>query len=169
VDAVHRGFVRYRAPLDLDGSEYMTEQCFALRRGVSISGKLIDEQGNDWQIAESYGSAYVGDRDGSSVARFSLTAFRNKHRPNDQYPGSGGSFCRGEGDYDYAQLLFPTKNRFVIQNIVPGQTKIVFFPNKEHQRVTKILHEGRDILDSGIETQPGQVIDDLTIVVGIRR
>ena len=87
----------------------------------------------------------------------------------DQYHGGGGSFCRGEGDYDYAQLVFPTMNRFVIQSIVPGQTEFVFFPNKEHQQVTRILHEGRDILESGIVTQPGQVIDDLTIVVGIRR
>jgi hypothetical protein len=169
VDAVHRGFIRHRAPLDLDGSTDTTLRDVALGRGVLISGKFVDERGNDWRIAESYGVATVENLQGDSQSSFSLTGFLNKHRPTNVYRGHGGSFSRGEGDYDRAQMLFPTRNSFVIQGVMPGQTRIVFFPKKEYQQVTKILHEGRDILKSGIATQPGQVIDDVTVVVGIRR
>jgi hypothetical protein len=30
----------------------------------------------------------------------------------------------------------------------------------------KILHDGRDIMESGIQTKPGQEIKDVTIVIG---
>ena len=79
---------------------------------------------------------------------------------------SGGSFALGEGDYDDGDMHFPTKSTFVIQGMMPGQTMLDFLPNKERQKVVKILYDGRDILKSGIETKPGQEIKDVTIVIG---
>ena len=62
VDAVHRGFVRMRIPLDLDKASKKTRRDFTLARGVAISGKFVDEKGKDWQIGESYGYAHIDPR-----------------------------------------------------------------------------------------------------------
>ncbi len=168
VDAVHRGLVRTRTPIDLDSASKKTQQDFTLARGVTISGKFVDEESNDWQINSSYGHANIAnikDQHGPSSA-FSLTNFRNKHRPkNVSRRGSGGAFSRGEGDYHHSQMLFPTKSTFLIQGMKPGHTTIGFSPKKEGQKVVIILHDGQDIIKSGIETKPGQEIKDVTIVI----
>ena len=49
---------------------------------------------------------------------------------------------------------------------MPGHTLIGLSPNKEKQKVVKILSGGRDILASGIDTKRGDKIEDVTIVVG---
>ncbi len=171
VDAVHRGFVRMRTPLDLDKTSKKTQSNFDLNRGVLILGKFVDEKGNDWQIGESYGFANIS-KDGlvndqqQSYSSFSLTNFRNKHRPKDTEKSSGGSFALGEGGYEDGEMIFPTTSTFVIQGMMPGHTKIGFSPNKEGQKVAKILYDGRNIMESGIETKPGQEIKDVTIVIG---
>ncbi|MGA2062367.1 MAG: M56 family metallopeptidase [Thermoguttaceae bacterium] len=171
VDAVHRGFVRMRTPLDLDKTSKKTQLNFTLNRGVLISGKFVDEKGNDWRIGTSYGFANIskddlGNDQQKSDSGFSLTNFRNKHRPKDALESSGGSFALGEGGYEDGEMIFPTTSTFVIQGMMPGQTKIGFSPNKEGQKVAKILYNGRDIMESGIETKPGQEIKDVTIVIG---
>lgn len=33
-------------------------------------------------------------------------------------------------------------------------------------KITKIPHAGQDILETGIDTKPGQEIEDITIVIG---
>ena len=63
-------------------------------------------------------------------------------------------------------MIFPTKSTFIIQGMMPGHTMLSFSPNKEKQKVVKILHDGQDILKSGIDTKPGQEIKEFTIVVG---
>ncbi len=168
VDAVHRGLVRTRTPVDLDGKTKKTKQDFSLTRGARISGKFVDEEGKDWQIGQSYGRAYVEAPDQSTqgLGSFSLTNFRNKFRPTDSSRGSGGSFSLGDGDYYNNDMIFPTTSTFLIESMKPGHATIGFLPKKEGQKVLKILHDGQDVLKSGIETKPGQEIKDVTIVIG---
>jgi hypothetical protein len=132
----------------------------------------VDEQGNAWRIGESY--AYASQISADRPRRtqfelnegdFSLTDFRNKHRPETVEEGSPGTFLRGQGDYDCEQAVFPTASTFVIQGMMPGHTMIGLSPNKERQTVAKILYQGRDILAAGIDTKPGEEIKDVTIVV----
>lgn len=167
VDAVHRGFVRTRTPVDLDSASERTQQDFTLKQGVMISGKLVDEDGSAWQIGRSYGNANIEDQQGPTSS-FSLTDFRNKHRPEDSGRGSGGSFYAGEGDYDGGEMIFPTTSSFVLQGMMPGHTMISFYPMKERCEVLKILYKGRNIMETGLESKPGQEIKDATIVIGTR-
>ena len=62
-------------------------------------------------------------------------------------------------------MLFPTKSTFVIQGVMPGHTLIGFSPQKEGQKVAEILYDGRNVMESGIKTKPGQEIN-VTIVIG---
>ena len=170
VDAAHRGLVRIRTPFDLDGSVAETHKDFTLPLGVTISGKLVDEQGKKWQMARSFGSAAImPDSDTTSEGQFSLSRFRNKFGPKDVNESSPGSFSRGEGWYRSRQMFFPTSNTFLIQGMMPGQTKIIFSPKEEDQEVLEILCEGKDIKDSEIETKAGKDLDDVTIVIGKKR
>jgi len=165
VDAVHRGFVRTRTPIDIDSTNQKSQLDFTLKRGVTISGKFVDADGSDWQIAESYGHANMKDRRGPTSS-FSLTDFRNKYRPKDARDGSGGSFYSGEGDYNGGDMIFPTKSTFILQGMMPGQTLITFSPKKEGQIIKEILYNGQNIMETGIETKSGEEIKDVTIVIG---
>ena len=49
---------------------------------------------------------------------------------------------------------------------MPGHTMIGFSPNKEGQKVVKILHDGDSIMELGLDTKPGEEIKDITIVIG---
>ena len=164
-DAVHRGFVRTRMPIDIGSENQRTQLDFVLRPGVTISGKFVDEDGNDWQIGQSYGYANIKDLQGPGSS-FSLTDFRNKYRPKDVRRGSGGTFSPGEGNYYGGEMIFPTKSTFIVQGMMPGQTMMSFYPKKEKCEVVGILHNGRNIMETGIETMPGQEIGDVTVVIG---
>jgi beta-lactamase regulating signal transducer with metallopeptidase domain len=182
VDAVHRGLIRTRTPLDLDRTNRKTERNLTLPRGVLISGKFVDEKGKVWRIGESYGVAHVIEEkpkkepgkskpeknlEQDGYGSFSLTHFWNKHRPADILEGSGGTFFLGKGNYyEHGDMLFPTKSTFVIQGMTPGHTVLDFGPKKERQKVVKILHDGQDVSKSGIDTKPGQEIKDVAIVIG---
>ena len=171
VDAVHRGFVRTRIPIDLDQTSKTRRRNFTLKRGVLISGKLVDEKGNDWPIGWSYGLARIvkneHDKDWQNdYGSFSTSGFRNKYWPQEAEGRSGDHFRPGQGDYDDGQMIFPTKSTFVIQGMMPGHTMLSFSPKKKGQKVVRILQGGRDIMESGIDTQPGQEIKDVTIVIG---
>ncbi len=157
-----------RTPLDLDKTSAKTRRDFTLARGVAISGKFVDEKGKDWQIGESNGNAMVikDKPDKSDFSNFSLTHFGNKYRPENVAMAAGGSFALGEGGYCYGDMHFPTKSTFLIQGMMRGNTMIGFAPSKERQKVVKILLDGRNIMESGIETKPGQEIKDVTIVIG---
>jgi beta-lactamase regulating signal transducer with metallopeptidase domain len=175
VDAVHRGLVRTRAPVELDKSKSKTQHDFTLVRGATISGKLVDENGKMWRIGDSFGSASVEPpqelkKDHRYSSCYSLTQFWNKHRnKQDLTRGMGGSFSLGTGSYDDADMFFPTRSTFTIEAIKPGHTRLCFLPNKEQQKVLKILCDGKDILKSGIDTKPGQEIKDVTVVIGAEK
>ena len=127
----------------------------------------------DGKLPVAY-AARIG-KDGASPSQFklnegdfSLTEFGNKYRPKNVESGSPGTFLSGEGDYDCDQAIFPTTSSFIIQGMMPGHTLIGLSPNKEKQKVVKVLYGGRDILTSGIDTKPGQKLSDVTIVIGTR-
>ncbi|MGO8753374.1 MAG: carboxypeptidase regulatory-like domain-containing protein [Thermoguttaceae bacterium] len=172
VDAVHRGLVRTRTPIDLDKTSKQTKRDFTLIRGVTISGKFVDEQGHDFQVARSQGraTAEISEKLRGSESQGGFTPtdvdFRNKYRPKNYDGLACGSFNLGKGPYADGQMVFPTKSTFIVQGMIPGHTTFQFFPQKEGQAVLKILHAGQDILDSGIDTEPGQEIKDITIVIG---
>ena len=175
VDAAHRGFVRTRTPIDLDKASEKVQRDFTLHRGASISGKFVDEKGQDWRIGDSYAYAAQVSKDRPARSQFELnegnfssTNFQNKHRPKNTADHFPGTFLRGEGDYDCDQAVFPTTSTFIIQGMMPGHTMIGFSTNKENQKVVNILYDGRDILDSGIDTKPGEEIKDVTIVIGAK-
>jgi beta-lactamase regulating signal transducer with metallopeptidase domain len=171
VDAVHRGLVRMHTPVDIPRASKKTRLDFTLAKGVTISGKFVDEQGKEWRIGESYGSSEIVGKSQEpehDSATFSLTHFRNKYRPADIQQGAGGLFALGEGGYGSGEMVFPTRTTFVIQGMLPGDTKLSFSPKREHQMVQKILYNGRDIRKSGIKTKPGEEIKDVTIVIKTR-
>ena len=165
VDAVHRGLVQTRTPIRLDSTTKKTELNFTLHRGVTISGKLVDENGRDWDITRhgfTVGSAVVGAGSGNKGFALTNVDFRNKYRPKSSDGMARGWLHFGSGDYSDGELIFPTKSTFIVQGMMPGHTTFRFEP----QKVAKILHAGQNILDSGIDTEPGQEINDVTIVIG---
>ena len=87
------------------------------------------------------------------------------------------TFNPDEGDYEEQYMIFPTKSTFVIPAMMPGDTMIRFRPKEQGKKVVKILHDGRDVLETkevkgqdvfeaGLTTKPGQEIKDVTIVIG---
>jgi hypothetical protein len=168
VDAVHKGYVRTRMPFEIKAGDKELTMNFKLNRGVSISGKFVDENGNEWKNLNGYGNVYVSNesvKDTNSLSSFSLTNFRNKYRPKDSRRGSGGYFAQGQGDYNNGEMIFPTSGTFVFQGMMPGKTKISFEPKEEGSSVKEILYNGQNIKDTGLETSPGQEIKDVTIVI----
>ena len=92
--------------------------------------------------------------------------FRNKYRPKNYDGLACGSFQPGERALRRWLDGFPHEEHIHYSGMMPGHTTLQFFPQKEGQEVLKILHGGQDILDSGIDTKPGQEIKDITIVIG---
>ena len=162
VDAVHRGLVRTRMPVRLDKTTKKTEFNFTLNRGVTISGKLVDENGRDWKVDRNIaGRAIIGtgDRDGFCCTNVD---FRNKYRPRNSDGMARGWLYLGKVEYPDGQMIFPTKSTFIVQGVKPGHTML----QVEYPRIAaKILHAGQNILESGIDTEPGQEIKDITIVI----
>ena len=165
VDAVHHGLVRTREPVRILAEDARLD--FKVTRGVTIAGRFVDERGDDWRIARSHGHVRIQDspQPGSS---FSLTNFRNRHRPADARGESGGEFVAGRGDYGSGDMIFPTPATFILQGLLPGNTIIGFEPKREGQVVKQILHRGQDIRETGLRTQAGETIDDIIVVVGAK-
>lgn len=161
VDAVHRGLVRTRSPIRLDKTTKKTDLNFTLHRGATISGRLVDENGRDWEVAFSFGRAIVGAANERRGFVPTSVDFRNKYRPKNSDGMARIGFYYGKGDYPDGELTFPTKSTFLVQGLKPGHTTFEFQP----QKVAKILHAGQEILDSGIDTEPGQETKDITIVI----
>lgn len=168
VDAMQRGFVRTRAPIALEAKTPKVRHDFILHRGASISGKLVDPDGKPWQIGRSHGNAVITEDSTIPEGKFSSSwsGLTNKYGA----PGVEGSstvfYIPGEGDYDRSEMVFPTRSTFVFPSLKPGYTRLSFSTQSEGQKVLQILHNGQDILQSGLTTQPGDKIEDITIVVG---
>ncbi len=161
VDAIHRGLVRTRMPIRLGETAKKTELNFTLQRGATISGKLVDENGLDWKDTGILARAIVstGERSGF----LPNVDLRNKYQPKNSDGMARGWLYLGKGAYPDGQMIFPTESTFIVQGMMPGHTTFQF---ESLQKIAKILHAGQDILDSGIDTEPGQEIKDVTIVIG---
>jgi hypothetical protein len=166
VDAIHRGLVRTRAPIALERKTPRMRRDFILHRGALISGKLVDEDGNAWQIGSSHGEAHstVGSKGPKGTSSWS--GLPNKHAVQSVRESGAVFYMPGEGDYDCSDMVFPTSTTFIFQSMRPGHTRIRFSPQAEGQKVIRILHDGRDIMKSGLDTKAGEEIKDITIVIG---
>ena len=138
IDAVHRGLARTCTPIDLAKAKKTTHRDFILTRGVLISGKLVDEKGHEWQIAESHGNATVADAEpkkGDRTPRYGM-GVENKYRSAGVRRDFACSFTtlRKDNLYEAGEMLFPTKSTFAIQGMTPGHTKVTFAPRKKGKR-----------------------------------
>ncbi len=166
VDAIHRGFVRTHAPIALEKTSPKVRRDFVLNRGALISGKLVDEDGNEWRMGRSNGSARITEDSQEPEPTSSWSGLPNKHAVKGVDGSTSVFYDPGEGDYDRSEMIFPTRSTFVFPSLKPGHTRIRFFPRAEGKKVVKILHNGEDIMESGVQTEPGQEIKDITIVIG---
>jgi|GEM_PF-4191404 len=167
VDAEPWGYVRTRKPVKIETAKVI-QLDFNLRPAARISGKIADENGNPVEISDrTYGLAY---REGYSTPEtMSWSGVNNKYgirSKSENEHGSGNTFNGGEGDYEEEYMDFPTSNTFVIEGMRPGKTILRFHPKSQERVLKEILYNGQNILETGIETQPGQEIKDVTIVVG---
>lgn len=58
------------------------------------------------------------------------------------------------------------KTNCVVAAMMPGHTIITLSPKEKGRQVLKILHNGQSIMETGLQTKPGQEIKDVTIVIG---
>ncbi|MFB0554328.1 MAG: M56 family metallopeptidase [Phycisphaerae bacterium] len=163
VDAKLWGFVRTMKPVEIEASIKTTVLDFKLRPGVTISGKLVDEDGNPIEIDRSaWGSAYRRYDPNSTKTIYTWIGVRNR------YSTAGLTsvyFHASEGDYEDERMIFPTPSSFIIEGMIPGRTILFFNPRIRSQAVKEILYNGENISKAGIETRPGQEIKDVTIVI----
>ena len=164
VDAAHRGYVRTRSLVDLADDKVPATCDFTLTKGVLISGRLVNEEGSDWQIDYSFGFATIVDKeDATSDLAGSVS---NKYAPVNVGKMSGSILPVGEGGYGIGEMIFPTKSTFAIHGMMPGHTKFQFEPKAKDQEVLEIRYDGRNIKETRIETKPGDEMKDVTIVIG---
>ena len=164
VDVMHKGFVKTRKFFTIKLGAKETQLDVTLRRGVRISGKFVDEDGKPWQVKEAHGSASVPGF--PYVGNASNFPYYNKYAPLAAW-GTTVFYNVGEGDQPSSMMVYPTRDTFVIQAMMPGKTRIQFGPRKPRGRVLKVLYNGKDIRrDPVISTQAGQEIKDVTFVIG---
>jgi protocatechuate 3,4-dioxygenase beta subunit len=167
VDAVHKGFVKTRKLVTIEAEAQETQIDFTLRRGVTISGRFVDAKGNPWQVGRGDGRAYIEGKPRGRTGR--AMRYPNKYAP-EKISEAGLIYSeKGEGDYTYTEMVFPTQSSFLLPAVMPGMTLFDFHPRaSKGEQVLKILYQGRDINRSrtGLVTEPGQEIKDVTIVIG---
>jgi hypothetical protein len=164
VDAKPWGFVRTRKLIEMKTKAKTIVLDFTLQPGVTISGKVVDENGIPEDIAPSaYGLAY---RYGySNPGSKSWSGTRNRYSTKSKGRFTSTFFRGGEGDYEEEQMEFPDPKSFIIEGMIPGKTIFYFNPKNEGQKVKEILYHGENVLETGIDTKPGQEIKDVTIVI----
>jgi len=160
---MHKGFVKTRKLFTIEPGAKETQLDITLRHGVRISGKFLDENGNPWPVERANGSGSIpGYR---HVGRASNFPYRNKYAPSVVW-GTTAFYNLGEGDQPSSMMVYPTKSSFLIEAVMPGKTRIQFSPYVPRGRLLKILYEGNNILRTGLVTEAGQEIHDVTIVIG---
>ncbi len=164
VDAVHEGYVKTRKIVPIASGASPTRLDFALRTGASISGVLVDQTGRPYQVGRGFGNA--SRKKGGFAARARNFAYGNKHAPEPIRTGPTVFYHEGEGDALGTIMVFPSETSFLLPAVAAGEVLIRFRPRGRGERVTKILHQGRDILKSGLTVTPGQDVTDVSIVVG---
>jgi protocatechuate 3,4-dioxygenase beta subunit len=168
VDARHRGLVKTRRYVTIEPCAKQTMLDFTLRPGATISGSLVDEQGNDWQIDRSDGLSYTEIPDRRRGEGASNFPYGSKYAPSYIKEQSTIFYEEGQGDNIYSKMVFPTKSSFLLPAVLPGKVKIEFYPRKRGQKLSRILYQGRDISETGLDAAPGQQIKDVKIVIAPR-
>jgi hypothetical protein len=163
VDARHDGYVKTRKITTVDAGAAQEPLDFVLRRGGSISGTLVDEEGQPYKVGRGYGYASRTTRGSGGAA--SNFPYGNKHAPECIRTASTLFYEEGEGDAASARMAFPTETSFLLPAVPPGKVAISFRPRGRGERVAKMLHEGRDVLESGLTVEAGRDITGVTIVV----
>jgi len=164
IDAEPWGYVRTRKPVKIETVK-VTKLDFTLRPAAKISGKIVDENGNPTEISpRAYGLAY---RYGYSTPETMSWSGANNRYDIKSKEGLGleDTFNGGEGDYEEEYMDFPTLSTFVIEGMIPGKTVLRFHPKSQGQTLKEILYNGQNIMETGIETKPGEEIKDVTIVI----
>ena len=162
VDARPFGFVRNRSRVTSDEDAKVNHSDFALKLGITIRGTFVDEQGDAIEISpRAYGIA--NNSDCLIPPGRSWTGTRNRQGAKERTADS--FFQEGEGDYESESMDFPTPGSFIIEGLMPGTTVLRFYPKAKGQTVKEILYRGTNITETGIETKPGQEIQDVTIVI----
>jgi hypothetical protein len=72
----------------------------------------------------------------------------------------------GDDDYAIGNMVFPSASSFVINGTKPGKIFLNFNPSTKGKKVSKILYQGKDVRESGIQANPGDAITDVEIVIG---
>lgn len=161
VDAVHKGYVKTRRIVTLRRSAPPLD--LALKRGANISGILVDERGNRYRAGRSFGHA--DRREGGFGGAASNFPYGNKYAPDYIRNGSTVFYTEGQGEAAGTMMVFPSDTTFLLPAVAPGKIAIEFRPRGRGERVQAILHEGRDIQETGLVIGPGQEITDVTIVI----
>ncbi|MHC4552627.1 MAG: M56 family metallopeptidase [Planctomycetota bacterium] len=162
VDAEPSGYVRARQPVSI-GTDKTTQLDFTLKQGAEISGRIVDENGDSVLTASgAYGLAYQKGYTNPETMSWSGVCNRN----TDEQRSHGNTFNGGTGDYVEEYMDFPTPDTFVVKGIIPGETMLRFHPKAQGATVKKIMYNGQDITHTGLKTESGEMVTDVTIVVG---
>lgn len=160
VDAKPWGYVRTRKPMAIT-TEKTTYLDFTLRPAAKISGRIVDTDGDPVQVSSrAYGLAYRNGYDETN----SWGGPANRFSHDDGRPG-GHKLSGGQGDYEEEYMVFFTPDTFVIEGMMPGETMLRFDPKSQNTIVKAIMHNGIDIKNTGLETEPGQEIRDVKVVL----
>ena len=162
VDAEPWGYVRARNPIKIEKAN-INKLDFSLNLAAKISGKFVDEDGQPVEInSRSYGLAF---RKGYATPETaSWSGARNRYGKRGR--ARENTFNGGQGDYQEEYMDFPTSSTFVVEGIIPGETILRFHPLAQGESVKEILHDGKNVMQTGIETKPAEETKDVTIVIG---
>ena len=164
VDATPSGSARYRKMISLAAGEGPAALDFQLTRGVEIRGRFVDAAGHEIAVDVAHGEGHA-TAEGMSHAKCGYSGMTNRYRPAYSLP-FGMFFSDGQGPYDNAGMQFPSATTFVFLGAPAGELKLTFNPRQPGLNTLKILHGGTDITGTRFAAEPGQVIDDVVIVLG---
>jgi len=165
VDASPWGYVRTRKLVSLDDQEETKSMDVTVRAGGSIRGKFVDQHGKDMDIyRNAYGLAFSEGY--PTPETNSWSGADNRYAPTDVFGRGRVTFNPDEGDYEEEYMIFPTKNTFVIPAMTPGKKKLRFHPKTEGSVVKKVLRDGKDISQTGIELIDGKEVKNVVIMLG---
>jgi hypothetical protein len=171
-DATPQNYVRTKRRLTLGESVSAIQTDFLLNKGVTISGRIVDQEGNELPIVahNTYGSAHVKGwsppTEGNPPAVRSYSGVRNRFGPTGVGNGNVVYFL-GEGDDGVGSMIFPTRSTFVVMGMMPGDTSISFRPSLPGKDVLRVTVGERDVTKGGLLTRAGQRVEDVLITVGV--
>lgn len=166
-DATPWNFALTRKPVELKAGSSSARLDFALNKGVTISGTIVDESGKPLAAVgpNTYGT---GETQGAAAAKGNYSGVGNRFGP--KLVGNKAFFFEaGDGDEARVAMVFPSTSTFTIMGMMPGQEIIkVNFYTKDKQ-VLAINYQGRNVIETGIAAKAGDKIEGVQIVVGPKK